>query len=101
MTRDDTGFDRAPDRYTAKGRETVDKMRDECRALGREKGVDGDLLFAAACLTHHMKYLDRVKNPDTDPEKAEWWLRMYFHVLKGEPDPRSQRPGFEPYEEAP
>jgi hypothetical protein len=102
---DDVGFDKAPDRYMTSGRETVDKMRDACHAIAQEARFStphelGELLFAAASYTHHLKYADRVKDPEVDPAKADWWYRMYVHVMsKGElPDPRSSRPDFVPYE---
>ena len=95
-TGDDTGFLKIPDRYRGGGRETADKMRDLCNQVGRDNGVSGDLLFHTACLTHALKYRDRVKNPE-DPEKAEWWEQMAASVYEERPDPRSGRPDFEPY----
>lgn len=97
-TPDSTGFDKIPDRYKGGGRETVDKMRDLCNQMGRDNGVSGDLLFRAACLTHELKYRDRIKNPE-DPEKADWWKQMADSIYGDEPDPRSNREGYTPYVE--
>lgn len=95
---DDTGFEAAPVRYIRNGREVCDLMRDECARVGEMVGVEGDVLFAVACLTHMMKYTNRVKDPETDKEKALWWLRMYLHIVSAEnPDPRHNRPDFVPY----
>lgn len=95
---DDTGFDSAPARYIKDGREVCDLMRDWCAEMGEIVGVPGDTLFAAACLTHMMKYNNRVKEPDIDREKSSWWLGMYLHIVTGShPDPRHNRPDFVPY----
>lgn len=100
---DDTGFDAAPARYTSGGREVCDLMRDKCAQMGEIVGVGGDVLFAAACLTHVMKYVERAKNPDNDREKARWWFEMYIHIVsEGQsPDPRHRRPDFVPYSRQP
>jgi hypothetical protein len=100
---DDTGFLRIPDRYTNGGRETCDLMRDYSHEVGEAKGIDGDALFAFACFSHYLKYKSRVKDPHTDPEKAEWWLSMYEHVSSPDafPDPRHKRTGFVPYSYVP
>ncbi len=95
---DDTGFEVAPARYIKDGREVCDLMRDSCAEFGEMNGVEGDILFAAACLTHMIKYNHRVKDPVTDTDKARWWREMYLHVLNTEnPDPRHNRPDFVPY----
>lgn len=98
---DDPGFDSAPARYTVHGREVVDVMRDRCRDMGRIVGVDGDVLFYAACMTHAVKYQLRKKNPKADDQKAQWWQMMAHHVSAPEmcKDPRADRPGFVPYVE--
>lgn len=113
-----TGTDRAPARYMAHGRETVDRMRDRCRALVRDAldqaGLDdfdpgelagalGDAMFAVACETHALKYEDRLglkDAPEIDAAKARFWHDMADHVRLPEvhPDPRHLRDGFVPCE---
>lgn len=115
-----TGLDRAPHRYTAHGRETCDRMRDQCRRLAREfvlqaggdpQDVDlvaradalGDFMFAAACDTHAMKYDDRrglKGDPEEDRVKAHFWHQMAAHVRdpSRHPDPRCGRPDHRAYE---
>lgn len=106
-----TGFDRAPDRYMASGRETVDKMRDEAYVVAHNlaecgliahDAIDnvGDILFGYACSTHALKYQDRAGlkgDAATDAMKAIWWDEMRLHSLTGAPDPRADRPDFVPY----
>lgn len=112
-----TGWDRAPDRYMASGRETVDRMRDLCRALVRDTldaaGLDsfdpgdlsdalGDAIFAVACDTHALKYCDRRGLKDdaqVDAQKEAFWVSMAMHIRLDDvyPDPRHQREGFVPY----
>jgi hypothetical protein len=109
-----TGFDRAPDRYSAKGRETVDRMRDEAHSaaiellneIGAEPDLDipveaiARLMFAYACRTHELKYEDREglkDDPEQERKKAKWWRQMAAHVRGEGPDPRHERPGFVPY----
>jgi thymidylate synthase (FAD) len=85
-----TGFDRAPDRYSAKGRETIDRLRDDL----------GDEGFVAFCVGNAIKYEDRAGlkgSAAEDHEKAGWYRRMAAHVRGEGPDPRSSRPGFVPY----
>lgn len=87
-----TGFDRAPDRYTTKGRETIDRIRDTL----------GDAGFIAFCIGNAMKYEDRAGNKkgeaaETDAEKARWYRQMALHVKSGAADPRIDRPDFTPY----
>lgn len=87
---DATGFNVAPVRYSANGRETIDRIRD---ALGDEG-------FAAYCLGTAMKYEDRVglKGPaEEDAAKARWYRQMHACVTQGGPDPRTYRAGYEPY----
>lgn len=87
---DTTGFDAMPDRHRSQsGREVCDLMRD---AVSDEE-------FAAACLTHAIKYEQRNKS-DLDPDKARWWREMMIAVRGQGPDPRHQRPTFEPYRRA-
>lgn len=84
------GDDRAPDRYSAKGRETIDRIRDEL-------GDDG---FVALCLGNAMKYEDRAGlkgSADEDRKKAAWYRQMAAHVRGEADDPRVYRAGFAPY----
>lgn len=85
-----TGFDVAPKRYTAQGRETIDRIRD----------ILGDNDFIAFCLGNALKYEDRAGHKGDagiDRDKARWYRAMMLHVGTGSPDPRSNRPGFAPY----
>lgn len=97
-----TGHDRAPDRYMATGRETIDRQRDAAGALFEEAiaaGLDaGDAAFYVHCELCAMKYEDRTgrKDPD-DASKAGWYLKMAAHLLGSGEDPRAGRPGFTPY----
>lgn len=87
---DATGFNRAPNRYTAAGRETIDSIRD---ALG-DKG------FAAFCRGNAMKYVSRAGRKGDyweDMAKAWWYAWMFLHVRGEAEDPRSGREGFVPY----
>jgi hypothetical protein len=86
------GFDRAPDRYSGKGRETIDRIRDFL----------GDGGFVAFCEGNAMKYEDRAGlkgSAEADEQKARWYREMAEHVRSGgaSPDPRSSRAGFVPY----
>lgn len=84
------GFDRAPDRYTGHGRETIDRIRDRL----------GDALFVGFCLGNAMKYEDRAgrKDPtEQDLAKARWYRQMAEHVQEGTADPRADRSGFVAY----
>lgn len=86
-----TGFDRAPTRYTGKGRETIDRIRD---ALGDES-------FTAWCIGNVIKYSDRKGlkgDPKEDRQKELFYRQMALHVMGKAIDPRSDRPGFEPYQ---
>lgn len=81
---DDTGFDAAPSRYTATGREAIDIIREEL----------GDERFAAFCIGNARKYELRAghKGPaEVDLEKARWYRQMARHVQFGEADPRAYR----------
>lgn len=81
---DDTGHDRAPDRYTHGTRETIDMIRDEL----------GDAGFRAFCIGCAMKYESRAgkKGPaENDLAKAGWFRAMAAHVDGEGPDPRAYR----------
>jgi len=87
---DATGFTSAPERYTAHGRETIDRIRDEL----------GDAGFRAFCIGNAMKYEDRAGrkgDPEGDAEKARWYRHMAAHIDGKAEDPRSDREGFVPY----
>jgi hypothetical protein len=87
---DATGFTSAPERYTAHGRETIDRIRDEL----------GDAGFRAFCIGNAMKYEDRAGrkgDPEGDAEKARWYRQMVAHIDGKAEDPRSRREGFAPY----
>jgi len=101
----DNGFKEAPARYMTSGREKVDEMRDRCHDLALAVGLDGfsdllagDVLFAAACVTHAMKYEGRDKgDPEGDAVKSAWWHAMNEHVMGFRSDPRHERVGFVPW----
>lgn len=112
-----TGFDRAPDRYTAggTGRETIDEMRDlayqqAVRLVGDKHDgvVDGvtpdelaDELFAYHCDATALKYgrrKGRKGAADEDVAKAKWYRTMVAHARGEGPDPRAGRPDFKPYQ---
>ena len=96
----EVGADRAPDRYMATGRETIDRMRDLAHVLFGDPGL-ADMAFAFHCLATSLKYSDRagLKGDATvDRSKAAWYRRMVDHVVGGGDDPRSGRPGFEPWQ---
>lgn len=110
MKKEEIGFDKIPDRYKGgeDNREAVDIMRDACMFLAEregwgEKSVSmsisdlSDLLFEAVCLSHYLKYTIRVKDPQTDLQKAEWWRQMRLHIWDNHPDPRSGRTNFNTY----
>lgn len=87
---DATGFNVAPVRYSAHGRETIDRIRDTL----------GDEAFIAYCRGTAMKYRDRAGlkgDAAEDAKKAQWYLQMADHVSFGAPDPRAYRAGFQPY----
>lgn len=103
---DDTahGFDRAPHRYSAHGRETIDRMRDVAGELFERAmlhGLEpGDAAFYVHCVLTAMKYEDRAgRKGDAKPDhdKAIWYRRMANHLLGVGPDPRASRPDFQPY----
>ena len=85
------GFDRLPGRYKGGGREAIDQIRDSMT----------DDQFFHFCRGSAMKYQIRagLKGPRSrDLGKAVWYLKMSDHVKYDSPDPRSGRPGFQPYE---
>jgi hypothetical protein len=87
---DATGFSAPPRRYSAGGRETIDRIRDSMT----------DAAFAAYCRGTAMKYRSRagLKGPAAeDLEKARWYEEMESCVLREGPDPRRYRAGFAPY----
>lgn len=95
-----TGHDRAPDRYMARGRETIDRMRDLAHALFGDPGL-ADMAFAFHCLATAVKYDDRAGlkgAAEVDRAKAGWYRAMVDHVVGDGADPRSGRPGFEPWQ---
>ena len=115
MEDDNTGFNKAPARYMAHGRETCDRMRDEAHRAAVKLNVDfellrdrdeivemADVLFAYACDTHALKYEDRLGlkgDPTRDAKKAAFWRQMAAHVRlpKVVLDPRASRSDFVPY----
>lgn len=106
------GFDRAPDRYSSEGRETIDRQRDLCH-IQAERMIDmnffpegtsinmlADAMFSAHCNLCAMKYDDRngkKDDPDQERSKSKWYMQMFHHIFGAAPDPRSSRDGFEPY----
>lgn len=89
---DNTGFNVIPTRYhTESGREAIDVIRDSM----------SDDEFAVYCRGQALKYqLREGKKGADDGDKARWYMQMFDHVRAGGPDPRAQRPGFEPYARA-
>lgn len=83
---DDTGFDAAPSRYMATGREAIDIIREE---LGDEGCV-------AFCIGNARKYELRAGHKasttaENDLEKARWYRAFADHITTGSPDPRTYR----------
>jgi len=120
------GTDRAPDRYTKAGRETVDRMRDAAYAaveahVRKMIGERIDALpmpdltlleglacefFAFACETHALKYRDRAGHKgslEDDLNKGRFYSQMAEHIRSGGkvPDPRHLRADFAPYARQP
>lgn len=101
---DATGFNVAPQRYSAHGRETIDRIRDGMirharGATPRELEADAERLFKVYCLTTALKYRDRAGlkgSAEEDLSKARWYEEMAASV-DGAPDPRRYRPAFAPY----
>ena len=102
------GFDRAPERYMAHGRETIDRMRDRAfvvaeahlGAVGDVANALADVLFVYHCEVTAMKYADRAGRKDDeqqDRDKAVFYRRMAAHVRGFGPDPRSERADFTAY----
>jgi hypothetical protein len=105
MSDDNTGFNVAPVRYSAEGRETIDRIRDRAGdwftdALAAGCGI-ADAAFAVHCASCAFKYRDRkgLKGPvDEDERKAVWYTQMFDHLCGRGPDPRSYREQYTPYE---
>ena len=82
-----TGFTAVPAHYAAE-REVIDSIRDNLTDEG----------FAGFCLGNSLKYRERAGrkgDPAGDAQKADWYMQMYRHVLHGDPDPRTARPGWD------
>ena len=93
---DDNGWTAAPARYTAKGRETIDRMRDLAHAAFDDANT-ADRAFAFFCLATAMKYEDRAGRKGdalADMQKAAWYVTMADHVLGFGEDPRANREQF-------
>lgn len=106
-----TGHDRAPDRYMAHGRETIDRQRDAAYDMAEALAIPGvgveevaGALFMYLCTMQVLRYHDRLGlkgNAEEDKDKAKFYLDMIHHLADGGPDPRSSRPGFTPYQRQP
>lgn len=101
---DNTGFHVPPVRYSAHGRETIDRIRDSAYTFfmdARDRGCSfEDAVFAAYCSCTALKYQDRagLKGPeDEDRKKADWYQSMGRHVMGEGPDPRAYRAEYAPY----
>lgn len=111
VTDSPTGHDRAPDRYMAHGRETIDRQRDAAYAFAESLAIPGvnvdelaDVLFVYLCTMQRLRYTDRAGlkgGVEEDKAKAKFYFDMAQHVSLGLPDPRADRPGFEPYQRRP
>lgn len=115
MSDDAIGRKVKPKRYAGQDRETIDRQRDLFRTVFVGLAVDeipgatleqvyrvADVAFSIHCQATALKYSDRMgrKGEDVDQERAkrDWYEQMGAHVLVGTlPDPRSERPDFEPY----
>jgi len=101
---DNTGFNVAPTRYSAAGRETIDRIRDQASDWLADALATGcsvaDAAFAVHCASCAFKYRDRkgLKGPaDEDEMKARWYEQMFEHLCGRGPDPRSYRDNYVPY----
>jgi hypothetical protein len=101
---DNTGFNVAPVRYNAEGREPIDRIRDRAGDWFAEALAAGcnvaDAAFAVHCASCAFKYRDRkgLKGPeDEDERKAGWYTQMFDHLCGRGPDPRSYRAQHTPY----
>ncbi len=86
------GYDKAPDRYMAHGRETIDTIRDSMT----------DVEFIRYCWGTYIRYCDRLglKDPvEVEQKKITFYRQMAQHVVDpdGVPDPRAYRADFAPY----
>lgn len=107
MASADDGTERAPARYTAQGRETIDTMRDRAPAYFMEAALCpgtslGDASFYVHCRLTADKYRARLGRKEAvdatrDEACAVWYEQMAQHVLGKGPDPRENRPDFVPY----
>lgn len=92
MSDDIIGREQAPTRYRRDGeREAIDLIRDSM----------SDPEFIAFCTGNAEKYNRRagLKGPaEEDLDKAAWYLDMAAHVEGTGPDPREDRPDFQPYQ---
>jgi hypothetical protein len=104
-----------PERYAGQTRETIDRQRDMFRRAFVHRAMaeaphatmdavlrDADFAFAVYCRATALKYEDRMGRKDAAPQelgKRDWYRQMADHVLRPDvvPDPRSERPDFEPY----
>ena len=94
------GHDRAPDRYSGQGRETIDRMRDLAHEMFTNPKA-ADEAFAFHCIATALKYADRHGKKDAteiEDKKLAWYLAMAEHVIDGTPDPRSERADFVPWQ---
>mgnify|MGYP000609010699 FL=1 len=94
-----TGHDRAPDRYSSKGRETIDRMRDLAHEMFADPAL-ADAAFAFHCAATAVKYEDRAGlkgDAAVDEAKARWYREMERHALGLGEDPRSGRATFTPW----
>ena len=102
----DRGWSEKPNRYFAKGRETIDRMRDYCYSRYRRSDL-ADHAFAIHCELTALKFRDRAGlkgdvehalSAAKDIRKAEWYEAMALHSVGRGSDPREARgQGFVPY----
>lgn len=114
-TEDAIGRKVKPARYAGQARETIDRQRDMFRSAFIRRAMDeaphttmadairdADFAFATYCRATALKYEDRMGRKDAAPQergKRDWYRQMANHVMLPDivPDPRSERPDFEPY----
>jgi hypothetical protein len=109
----DDGHSRAPKRYSAQGRETLDRIRDRLHAFVEAhpewvRDNPADAMMLGFALGNDTKYGDRLGLkegvPSTRDEKAKAFYRRLAEHLRWPgvyDDPRSLRPDFEPYTRQP